>query len=122
MKRSPVNYVPNSPKAAARHLRLALRSSLPGLPHLQFVHAWSSIAYLFPGLHPDGFAEPDSGWPKVLRRFAAEAWSRSALDQLTDDQLYPSDASWAGIYDRRLVHLPEETQRRAELASLYGCA
>jgi len=25
------------------------------------VRAWSSVAYLFPGLHPDGFAAADSG-------------------------------------------------------------
>jgi hypothetical protein len=23
--------------------------------------AWSSLAYLYPGLHPDGFEDPDSG-------------------------------------------------------------
>jgi len=25
--------------------------------------AWSSAACLFPGLHPDGFEDADSGWP-----------------------------------------------------------
>jgi hypothetical protein len=40
------------------------------LPKRTFINAWCSVAYLFPGLHPDGFDDPDSGWPPGLRRFA----------------------------------------------------
>jgi hypothetical protein len=34
--------------------------------------------------------------------------------------LYACDAQWSGPFDRMLVHLPEETERRVELAAAYG--
>ena len=113
-------YIPNSARAAAAQLRQALARPLDRLSKAQFIRAWCSVAYLFPGLHPDGFAGPDSGWPRVLRRFAIEAWRRADRSQLLDEELYASDAQWSGIYDRMLVHLPEETERRLELATTFG--
>ena len=77
-------------------------------------------AYLFPGLHPDGYEDKDSGWPRVLKRFAAEAWRRADAGELADDELYACYAQWSGLFDRMLVHLPEETERRVELAAAYG--
>ena len=71
-------YIPNSLRSAGRHLRLALTDSLERFPKPAFVRAWCAIAYLYPGLHPDGYDSADSGWPRVLRRFAAEAWRRTA--------------------------------------------
>jgi len=56
----------------------------------------------------------------VLRRFAAEAWRRADADELADGDLYACDAQWSGLFDRMLVHLPEETERRVELAAAYG--
>ena len=44
-----------------------------------------------PGLHPDGYDEPDSGWPRALKKFAAEAWARSESGELADDELYPGE-------------------------------
>ena len=76
------------------------------------------MAYLYPGLHPDGFEDPDSGWPAALKRFAAEAWRRAEAGELVDEELYPSDAQWAGIYDRMTRHTPDETARRVELAEI----
>jgi len=52
---------------------------------------------LFPGLHPDGFEEADSGWPRVLRRVAAEAWRRAEAGELSDDELYCYQACKARI-------------------------
>ena len=40
------------------------------------------MAYLHPGLHPDGYESADSGWPRGLRRFAAEAWRRADAGEL----------------------------------------
>jgi len=76
--------------------------------------------YLFPGIHPDGIAEPNNGWPRAVHRIVAEAWRRAEAGDFTDDELYPSDAQWAGIYDRMLRHTPEETQRRLQLAAEFG--
>jgi len=97
-----------------------LQQPLDELPHQAFLRAWCSIAYLFPGLHPDGYEDPDSGWPRVLRHFAAEAWQRAATGELTDAELYPSDAAWSGLYDRMFSHKPYETERRLALAANYG--
>jgi hypothetical protein len=55
-----------------------------------------------------------------LRRFAAEAWRRAEAGELVDEELYPSDAQWSGLYDRMTRHTGEETARRLELAASYG--
>ena len=54
--------------------------------------AWHSLAYLYPGLHPDGYDEPDSGWPRRLKPFAAEAWTRAEAGELADEELYPCES------------------------------
>jgi hypothetical protein len=84
------------------------------------VRAWSGVAYLFPGLHPDGFEAADSGWPHGLQRFAAEAWRRVEAGEITEAELYPSDAQWCGLYDRMFPHPAEEMARRLALAADYG--
>ena len=98
------------------------RRPLEKLPKANFVRAWSSIAYLFPGLHPDGFEDADSGWPRVLRRFAAEAWRRADAGELDDAELYTSDAQWSGLYDQMKDHTPDESHRAARrlAASFVG--
>ena len=113
-----VIYIPKTTKDAGAQLRLALARPLEQLPKSNFVRAWSSIAYLFPGLHPDGFEDGESGWPRVLRRFAAEASRRANAGDLNDDELYPSDAQWAGLYDHMKNHTPDESHRRLKLAVL----
>lgn len=85
-----------------------------------FVRVWCCIAYLFPGLHPDGFEDADSGWPRSLRRFAVEAWRRAEAGELADEELYPCDSQWSGLYDRMTSHTPEETARRTELAASFN--
>ena len=113
-------YIPNSLRSARRHLRLALSSPLECLPKPTFVRAWSAIAYLHPGLHPDGYEAADSGWPRGLRRFAAEAWRRADAGELADDELYPSDAQWSGLHDRMAAHTAEEIGRRQEPAAAFA--
>lgn len=118
--RSPVVFVPASLRVASRELRFALAAPLEQLPKLDFVRAWCSVAYLFPGLHPDGFEHTDSGWPRSLRRFATEAWRRAEAGEFADEELYPCDSQWSGLYDRMTSHTPEETARRTELAASFG--
>ncbi|MBI5397106.1 MAG: hypothetical protein HZA91_17550 [Verrucomicrobia bacterium] len=113
-------YVPNTLRGAACHLRATLPVPLDTLPKQTFVRAWCSIAYIYPGLHPDGYDDADSGWPRVLRRFAAEAWRRADAGELADEELYPCDAQWSGLYDRMRVHEPDKTERRLELAAAFG--
>ncbi len=111
-------YIPDSPKTAAAQLRFALSLPLENWSRTEFIRAWSSVAYLLPGLHPDSFAVADSGWPRVLRRFAAEAWRRSEAGELDETELYPADAQWSGRYDQIKNPTPDESLRRRELARL----
>jgi hypothetical protein len=82
-------YLPGSSRSAAKQIRQAFGQRIDTLPPREFVRAWCAIAYLFPGLHPDEFENPEGGWPKVLKRFAAEAFRRAAAGGLDDAQLYP---------------------------------
>jgi len=113
-----VIYIPKSVKDAGTHIRYALACPLDKMPKSSFICAWSSIAYLFPGLHPDGFEEADSGWPRVLKPFAAEAWRRAEAGELDDAEIYPSDAQWSGLCDQIKNPTPDESRRRRELAAL----
>ncbi|HXI70410.1 MAG TPA: hypothetical protein VNN22_08655 [Verrucomicrobiae bacterium] len=61
-------YIPNSLRSSGRELRLAVARPLEQLSHEQFVRAWSVVAYLFPGLHPDGYEDADSGESRGLQR------------------------------------------------------
>src|SRR5688572_25709864 len=109
-------YTPVSLREAAAHLRHGFSVPLELLPKKDFLKPWCSIAYLFSGLHPDGFDSPHSGWPRVLKPFAADAWRRAERGELSDEELYPCDAQWSGLYDRMTAHYPEETLRRLEIA------
>ena len=111
-------YIPDSLRSAGRNLRNAFANGPAQLSDQDFLRAWCSLAYLFPGLHPDGFADGDSGWPRALKPIATEAWRRAESGALADYELYPSDASWAGIYDRMRNHTPDETERRHSLSTL----
>lgn len=116
-------YVPDSPLCAGRRIWLALTGPLELAPKSIFVRAWCSVAYLFPGLHPDGFEAGDSGWPRTLKRFAAEAWRRAESGELADEESYPCYSQWSGLYDRMSNHTREEAERRMELAMVFGdCA
>jgi hypothetical protein len=116
-------FVPQTARAAGNEIRRALATPLGTLPKPAFLRAWSSLAYLFPGLHPDGFDDSDSGWPRSVRPFAAEAWRRAEAGELADDELYPGDAQWAGLYDRMSHPTPDETERRREITALSAqCA
>lgn len=83
--------VPESKLEAATCLRRVLRkrNSLPGVGHGEFLKAWSSIAYLMPGLHPDESGHEDGGWPVGWRCLADEAFRRSDIGELADGELYP---------------------------------
>ncbi|WP_166443112.1 hypothetical protein [Phragmitibacter flavus] len=52
-----------------------------------------------------------------MKPYAAEAWRRSERGELDDNELYPSDAQWAGLHDRMTTHTPEETYFRQRIAA-----
>ena len=57
----------------------------------------------------------------MLRRFATEAWVRADAGELADDEFYPCEAQWCGIFDR-MARAPtaEETERRVLSAALHS--
>ncbi len=112
--------IPNSIESATLELESTLGFPLETLSKVKFVHAWCALSYLEPGLHPDDFDQPGSGWPDNLKRFAVEAWRREEAGELTDEEMYPSDANWAGLYDQMLTHTVEETTRRFRIAAEFG--
>ncbi len=112
--------VPDSARAAGSNLRQAFGDPLDALSKSDFMRAWCAVAYLFPGLHPDGFENDESGWPRALKPFAVEAWRRNEQGELEDDEMYPGAAQWAGIYDRFDSPTPEESGRRLEIAVAHG--
>ena len=90
-------YIPSSLRAAGRQLRRVEDCSLHQLAKRDFLRAWCSILYLFPGLHPDTCFDPDGHWPKRLRSFAAEAWRRFDAGELSDNEFYCYQAATTRI-------------------------
>lgn len=113
--------IPNSNESATRELEATFGLPLEALSKARFVRAWCALSYLNPGLHPDSFEEPDSGWPEKFKPYAFEAWRREAAGELMDEELYPSDATWAGLYDQMDSHTEQETVRRLELRAVSEC-
>jgi hypothetical protein len=112
--------IPDDPRSAGSRIRLAIKRPLNQLSHEEFIGVWSSLAYLFPGLHPDGFEDKDSGWPLGLQKFATEAWDRFDRGELADEELYASDAAWAGLCDQMTSHTDLESERRKWLKEQFG--
>jgi hypothetical protein len=62
-----------------------------------FLRGWHALFWLFPGLHPDGFDEDWESEFEMYRPLAAEAFKRAEAGELTDDELYPTDAAQARL-------------------------
>lgn len=113
-------WIPSSIESATRELESTFDQPLDVLPKLEFIRAWCALSYLNPSLHPDDFDVPGSGWLENFKRYAVEAWRREQAGELVDEEMYPSDAAWAGLYDQMHTHCEQETARRLELAAQYG--
>jgi hypothetical protein len=112
--------VPSTLRDARGELRRAFAARLEQLQKPAFIRARWAVAYAFPGLHRDGYEEPESGWPRVLEPFAAGARRRAKAGELGDDELYACDAQWAGLYDRMHTHTTAETARCLRIAADYS--
>ena len=45
-------------------------------------------------------------------RLSSEAWRRAEAGELSDEELYPGDAQWAGIYDWMCEREDDDIDRR----------
>ena len=118
---------PASHEEALAHLAPLVATELHRLrrvPATEFRRGWFAIAFLFPGLHPDGaldhgtrtsrqatnepgFPQIDahlmapyyvqSGWPVALELIARDARRRYEAGELTTEEFYCSDAAIAGL-------------------------
>lgn len=90
---------PSSPAEAKTRLDVLIKKTghLRRVPRPTFRAGWAALAYLHTGLHPDEVDNPEGGWPTELKRIGTEAWRRYHARAFSDDELYPSDAQWAGI-------------------------
>ena len=64
--------------------------NLESLKDLTLLKGYHQIFEQYPGLHPDGFDEDDSGWPEELKPVCAEMWRRAGnpLSSIKADNLY----------------------------------
>jgi hypothetical protein len=98
-------YLPPSRKTAEKHLNSALGRRAQGMSKREFLKAYCSLAYLYPGFHPDDI--DDSDGPHDILPLAREAWRRAVAGQLTDNELYPYQAVKAAIRDARAEALAQ---------------
>ncbi len=80
-------YIPPSEKRAKKHLQRALAGKLETLPTGDFMKAYCSLAYLYPGFNPDAIEDWDG--PQEMLTVAKEAWRRAEAGELSDNELYP---------------------------------
>lgn len=94
-------YIPADCASAELTLKHGLRGHPAEMTKAEFLRVWFAAAYLYPGLHPDGYDHPDSGWPSELVVLARDAWRRADAGELEDTELYPADAAWARLWSLR---------------------
>lgn len=110
------NIIPPNENEALARVQDMLKAKPNALSKEVFLRGWFSVAFLFPGLHPDDCPEeagemklnPDlpadlktydseSGWPVVLIPYCLEAFCRAAKGELKDNELYPVAALKARV-------------------------
>lgn len=105
-------------------VRAARSQTLQTMSDDVFKQLWPSVAYLYPGLHPDSAADhgteirtvpseehqvllrfpelgapyyTQSGWPIALEPVIEEAWHRFENNLLADDEMYCNVAQLASL-------------------------
>lgn len=138
--------LPKDHAEAAMRLAFLIQASerkvLKILPADEFRKGWHSIAFLYPGLHPDGALEHgsdishivednpvvrkieprliapyfvQSGWPVALAPIADDAWRRYEQGELSDDEFYCNEALVAGIHHRSPLLASSDRRERCRL-------
>jgi hypothetical protein len=57
---------------------------------------------------------------ETLCRRGVASRGRGRTRELADEEMYPGDAQWSGLYDRMHTHEPDEIERRLALAAESG--
>ena len=77
---------------------------LKSIKDMTLLRGYHQIYEQYPGLHPDGFDEGDSGWPEELKPICAEMWRRAespASDIKPDQMYYINKAFWKLMADSK---------------------
>ncbi len=63
---------------------------LQGIKDQSLIKGYHQIFEQHPGLHPDGFDDPESGWTDELKPICAEMWRRVELDtsEVNEEHMY----------------------------------
>lgn len=88
-------YVPPSVNAAEKHMKAALSGRIESLPKREFLRAYCSLVYLYPGFHPDCWEDWDG--PRDFASLIDEAGRRADAGLLTENELYPYTAAKARV-------------------------
>ncbi len=86
-------YIPPSERVARQHVDRWLAGKPEELPKADFMKAYCSLAFLYPGFHPDEIANWQG--PGEATAMGEEAWRRAEAGELTDNELYPYQATKA---------------------------
>ena len=90
--------IPTNEQDARDKLKTLTESvDLALVDHTSFVIGWWALFWLFPGLHPDGWEDWDSEF-HIYAPLANEAFRRCDAGKITDDQLYPAEATHNRIW------------------------
>ena len=90
---SDIIYIPPSLQAAEKHLKSALAADVGKLSKPDFMKAYCSLAYLYPGFHPEGIDDWDG--PTDIFKLGREALRRAEAGELSDNELFPYQATKA---------------------------
>jgi len=63
---------------------------LEKIKDLTLIKGYHQIFEQYPGLHPDGFEDVESGWPEELKPVCAEMWRRVSLQDsvVNEEHMY----------------------------------
>lgn len=86
-------YIPPSMRAAEKHLKAALACDVEKMAKPDFMKAYCSLAYLYPGFHPEGIDDWDG--PTDVLKLGREALHRAESGELSDNELFPYQATKA---------------------------
>jgi len=63
---------------------------LEQIKDLSLIKGYHQIFEQYPGLHPDGFDDKESGWPEELKPICAEMWRRVEIreSKVNEEHMY----------------------------------
>lgn len=80
-------FLPQSDEIAMNCVKKALQEPLGGLSKVDFMKAYCSMVFLYPGFHPDSMDDWDG--PREILGLGREALRRAKRGEIDDSEFYP---------------------------------